>query len=109
MIYGRGADLSEHLKRYSYFPKFTHFLFGEFGYSIRYRGYMEKEDLILISRRRSFFRLTLKKERWGKETRGTSFLKRPTLLMICNQYHDFISNIYFQHALCEQGDRNEEE
>lgn len=48
MIYRRGMDLSRYLEQYNYFPKLTNFIFGEFAYTIRCQGFLDKEDFILI-------------------------------------------------------------
>lgn len=47
-MYKPGMNLSEYLERYSYFPKLTDFIFGELAYKVRCRGFLEKEDFILI-------------------------------------------------------------
>ena len=41
-------NLTEYLKCYSYFPKFTEFLYGEVVQAIRDSGYLESEDLVII-------------------------------------------------------------
>ena len=48
MVYKPGMDLTEYFERYNYFPKLTDFIFGELAYAIRYRGFLEKEDFVLI-------------------------------------------------------------
>jgi len=41
-------DLSKYFEHYNYFPKLTDFVFGELAYEIRRRGFLEKEDFVLI-------------------------------------------------------------
>jgi hypothetical protein len=48
MRYKPGMNLTKYYERYDYFPKLTHFIFGELAYQIRSRGFLEKEDFILI-------------------------------------------------------------
>jgi hypothetical protein len=68
-------DLTKYLGQYSYFLKFTDFIFRDLAYEIRRRGYLEKEDFILILLwKRQLFQLNLDKGEWRvpirKENQG---------------------------------------
>ncbi len=55
------VDLTKYRDQYSYFPKLTYFIFGELAHEIRRKGYLEREDFILILLwKRQLFQINLK-------------------------------------------------
>ena len=59
------VNLSKYYDQYSYFPKFTYFIFGELAHEIRRKGYLEREDFILILLwKTQLFQINLKHGEW---------------------------------------------